>query len=139
MVAGSIFAHGVHLTRDEVMACDAAAIWLVQNPRSNRGNRVGYPLTLSASSRVALGTDGYPSAMEDERRSLFEESTISGDDPTRVAARPAAGATLLAERFGGPIVPPSVPARARATALLDDIRGRAQSQADALWDRMRRL
>ena len=53
MVPGSIFAHGVHLTSAEVAACAAAGVWLVQNPRSNRGNRVGYPAALAASSKVA--------------------------------------------------------------------------------------
>ncbi len=139
MVSGSIFAHGVHLTRDEVRTCEAASIWLVQNPRSNRGNRVGYPAALAASSLVALGTDGYPAAMDDERRALFEESTKNGDDRTRTAARLAGGAALLAERFGGPVAPPTDAARAGASQALGGIRERAQIQADALWDRMSRL
>ncbi len=139
MVPGSIFAHGVHLTRDEVRACDEASIWLVQNPRSNRGNRVGYPMSLIASTRVAMGTDGYPASMADERSALLEESTAHGDDPNRVAARPLAGSRLLVERFGGPVAPPSDAARARAGAALGDIRARAQPVADVLWDRMSRL
>ena len=53
----------VHLTRAEVAACADAGVWLVQNPRSNRGNQVGYPAALAASTRVALGTDGYPANM----------------------------------------------------------------------------
>ncbi len=139
MVPGSIFAHGIHLAADEVRACDAARIWLVQNPRSNHGNRVGYPSALVASRRVALGTDGYAAAMGEERRALVEESTAHGDDPVRVAERPEAGAALLAERFGGPVAPPPEAARARATAALIDIRARAQPIADALWGRMRGL
>lgn len=139
MVPGSIFAHGVHLTQDEVRACDDASIWLVQNPRSNLGNGVGYPAALATSSRVALGTDGYPAAMADEQRALFEESTRRGDNPIRVAARPSAGATLLAERFGGPTAPPSDAARERAVAALDGISRRAQTDANALWARMARL
>ena len=139
MVAGSIFAHGVHLSADEVRACGAASIWLIQNPRSNRGNRVGYPAALVTSGRVALGTDGYPASMADERSALLEESTAHGDDPNRVAARPAAGARLLAERFGGPIGAPGDAARAGAAAALDDIRHRAQGEANALWERMSRL
>lgn len=139
LVPGSIFAHGVHLTADEVRRCDAAGVWLVQNPRSNRGNRVGYPAALAASSRVALGTDGYPAAMTDERAALAEEAAAHADDPTRVAARPDAGAALLAERFGGPVAPPDAAARARAAAALDDIRGRARQAATTLWARMRQL
>lgn len=139
MVPGSIFAHGVHLTSDEVLACRAASIWFVQNPRSNRGNRVGYPRALQASDRVALGTDGYPADMADEEQALREESTAHGDDPVRVALRPGAGARLLSERFGGEVTPPGEDARARASALLGDIRARARKPADALWERMSRL
>jgi cytosine/adenosine deaminase-related metal-dependent hydrolase len=139
MVPGSIFAHGVHLTPDEVRACNDASIWLVQNPRSNLGNGVGYPAALAASNRVALGTDGYPSAMAEECRVLLEEATRHGDDPVRVAARPGGGALLLAERFGGPTAPPGDAARQRAAAALEDIRARAQADANALWARMARL
>ena len=39
---GSILAHGVHLDADQVRAAGRPGLWLVQNPRSNRGNGVGY-------------------------------------------------------------------------------------------------
>jgi cytosine/adenosine deaminase-related metal-dependent hydrolase len=139
LVAGSIFAHGVHLTRDEVAACAVAGVWLVQNPRSNRGNQVGYPAALAASTRVALGTDGYPANMADEQAALAELAAAHGDDPARVAARPGAGAVLLAERFGGPVAPPDAAAVARATAALPEVRARAREVAPALWARMAAL
>ena len=139
MVPGSIFAHGVHLTADEVAACAAAGVWLVQNPRSNRGNRVGYPQALAGSTKVALGTDGYPAAMADEAAALAEEAAAHGDAPAAVAARPAAGAALLAERFGGAVPPPDAAAVARATAALDEVRARARAVAPALWARMAAL
>ncbi len=139
MVPGSIFAHGVHLTVEEVKACEAAGIWLVQNPRSNKGNRVGYPNALAASGHVALGTDGYPAAMAEEVSALMEESAAHGDNHDRARARPAAGATLLAERLGGAVAPPSLAARAAAAGGLDGIRARVQSDANALWERMSRL
>ena len=66
----------------QVRAAAAHDLWLVQNPRSNRGNRVGYPGHLKESRRVALGTDGYPARMADEARALFEEATAHGDDRT---------------------------------------------------------
>lgn len=137
--AGNIFAHGVHLTRAEVAACADAGVWLVQNPRSNRGNGVGYPRALAASARVALGTDGYPAAMADEVAALVELSTAHADDPAAVAARPAAGAALLAERFGRPVAPPDAAAIARATAALPEVRARAREVAPALWARMAAL
>jgi cytosine/adenosine deaminase-related metal-dependent hydrolase len=66
LVPGSILAHGVHLTWDEVRAADELRCWIVQNPRSNRANGVGEPQNLAASPRVALGTDGFPSDMTAE-------------------------------------------------------------------------
>ena len=139
MVRGSIFAHGVHLTADEVRECADAGIWLVQNPRSNRGNRVGYPGALAASGQVALGTDGYPAQMADEVSTLMEESAAHGDDPGRTRARPGAGASLLAERLGVAVAPPSSAARAAAASALPGIRDRVQPDANALWERMRRF
>ncbi len=40
---GSILAHGVHLSADQVRRAMDAGCWIVQNPRSNRHNRVGLP------------------------------------------------------------------------------------------------
>ena len=139
MVPGSIFAHGVHLTADEVKACDARGVWLVQNPRSNQGNRVGYPRALAASTHVALGTDGYPANMADEQAALLEVARTAGDDLDRAAARAAAGEVLLAERFAAriPAVPPR--ARERAAAAVAGIRDRALVPAEKLWQRVRQL
>jgi len=66
----------------------------VQNPRSNRNNRVGYPAGLGASSRVALGTDGFPADMTAEEAVLFEEAQAHGEDASRVAERLSAGPLL---------------------------------------------
>jgi cytosine/adenosine deaminase-related metal-dependent hydrolase len=74
---GSILAHGVHLSAPEVQRAAAAGLWLVQNPRSNRGNDVGYPTHLSESSAVALGTDGYPADMDVEFAALRAEATAA--------------------------------------------------------------
>ena len=46
---GSILAHGVHLSADQVRRAAAAGSWFVHNPRSNEGNRVGYAAALSAT------------------------------------------------------------------------------------------
>ncbi|HWP38359.1 MAG TPA: amidohydrolase family protein, partial [Gemmatimonadales bacterium] len=100
---GSILAHGVHLTQDQVRRAEHLGCWLVQNPRSNRGNRVGYAGSLRASRRVALGTDGYPSDLTAERAALLEEAAAHGDDLDAAARRPDAGHALLAERFGGTV------------------------------------
>ncbi len=129
---GSILAHGVHLSEDQVRLAEGAGCWLVQNPRSNRGNRVGYAGTLRASRRVALGTDGYPSSLAEERDALVEEAMQHGDDMDAVGRRPEAGHALLAERFGGTVPPAASP----GDLDTDAIRAEAAAEAPRLWSRM---
>jgi len=132
--SGSILAHGVHLDADQVREAERLGCWLVQNPRSNHGNRVGYPAGLRASARVALGTDGYPSDEAAEVAVLMEEAAAHGDDLHLAARRAAAGHALLAERFGGSPPPP-----ADQSADHGAIRSEAVAQAARLWERMARL
>lgn len=99
---GSILAHGVHLTPAQVRVAEDHGCWLVQNPRSNRHNGVGYPSALRGSRRVALGTDGFPADMPEELDVLRAVAGEHGDDPARVEARLAAGRTLVAAVFGRP-------------------------------------
>ncbi|MBL8715279.1 MAG: amidohydrolase family protein [Myxococcales bacterium] len=130
---GSIVAHGVFLDAAQVRAADAAGLWLVQNPRSNEGNRVGYPAALSASSRVALGTDGYPADMDAEAAALARLAEAHGD--RAYAGRLAAGHRLAEALFGpGEPTPRSLNETEYAA-----IRAGAAQQADALWTRMRSL
>jgi len=102
---GSIFAHGVHLQEQQVRHADEAGVWLVHNPRSNEGNRVGYARFLAASARVALGTDGYPADMRAERAALARIGGEHGDpcaaDPWLIEQRAAGGFRLMGERFAG--------------------------------------
>jgi cytosine/adenosine deaminase-related metal-dependent hydrolase len=83
------------------MAAEAAGLWLVHNPRSNAGNRVGFARNLGASQRVALGTDGYPADMRAERVALVQTAQESGHplEETVIRARSAGGWALLSERF----------------------------------------
>lgn len=150
LVPGSILAHGVHLTADEVRLCAESGIWLVQNPRSNRGNRVGYPMHLAASPLVALGTDGYPADMDAEKAALLEEAPQHGDHLDRASRRLATGHELAAQLFGKSGLPESevsegtvriagrdlVQNGALVHADIDAIRTRAKAQADRLWQRM---
>ncbi len=103
--AGSILAHGVHCSAEQVARAAEAGLWFVQNPRSNRGNRVGYPSGLHASDRVALGTDGYPAVMADEARALVEEARRHGEPVERLAPRLEGGPRLAAERLGLRLAP----------------------------------
>jgi cytosine/adenosine deaminase-related metal-dependent hydrolase len=161
---GSIMAHGVHLTEEQVRKAAERGIWLVQNPRSNRGNRVGYASALRVSDRVALGTDGYPARMDDEIAALREVATEHGDDPEAVERRISAGHRLASEQFGLRLAPLDAGAAADAvvrsngavlhvmvdgnpvvedgrllTADIDEIRTEAQRQATRLWAGMREL
>jgi len=142
LIPGSIFAHGVHLTTDEVARCAQAGCWLVQNPRSNRGNGVGYPHALAASDRVALGTDGYPADMKAERAALLEDAQAAGEALDRASARADAAGALIAERFGNDSALTQDQlqcARGNAAAALAEIRADAHDQAQRLWARMRTL
>lgn len=147
--AGSILAHGVHLTEDDVRRAAELGLWLVQNPRSNRGNQVGYPASLRASKQVAIGTDGYPSDMLDEGEMLLLEAASHGDDLDLAGARLGAGAALLSQLFGG--AAPQVETGLGQlvvdgrdvlsggmllTADIAAIRAEAREAASRLWSRM---
>ena len=161
---GSILAHGVHLNEQQVGWAQERGCWLVQNPRSNRANRVGYPGALAASHRVALGTDGFPARMDEEVACLNAEAADHADLPDRVRARLGAGHTLCAERFGATatgLAPGALadlvvaaPDRVRHVVVggrvavrdgaltgtdLEQIRADARTQAAALWRRMEEI
>ena len=107
--SGSILAHGVHLSADEVRRAAAAGSWFVHNPRSNEGNRVGYAAALSATKRVALGVDGWEPDMAAEEAALKRLAAANGD--AGVDGRLTAGHALAAERFGAasdPLAPGSL-------------------------------
>jgi cytosine/adenosine deaminase-related metal-dependent hydrolase len=138
---GSILAHGVHLTREQVQMAAELGCWLVQNPRSNRNNKVGYPAALAASPLVALGTDGFPADMRAEFATLAECAREHGEDAGLLEARLLAGERLITERFGA--AAPTEGARALAregklvTADIEEIRADAEEQARRLWTKMR--
>lgn len=159
---GSVIAHGVHLDAAEVERADGAGVWLVQNPRSNEGNRVGYPIALRASAHVALGTDGWPAQMDEEAAALRRLGRANGDDAKALEARIGAGQELASALFKvslGEVKPGSVAdvvvgvpgerprhvlvsgrrvvADSRLlTGDLEEIRARAREAAPELWRRM---
>ncbi|MGK2858565.1 MAG: amidohydrolase family protein [Thermoanaerobaculia bacterium] len=154
---GSILAHGVRLNEFQVKEASDAGLWLVQNPRSNKGNGVGYPRSLLHSDRVALGTDGYPATMHDEIAALLDEAPFQGDRPATVLRRIDAGYELVNELFrlpddsrdaaeweDGALVSMRVADRevvrdGRLVAGdIDSIRAEAAEQAAKLWERMER-
>ena len=103
LVPGSILAHGVHLAPEQVALARDRGCWLVHNPRSNEGNRVGYAGALRHATRVALGTDGWEADMAAEEAALFRLAAAHGDGAA--GGRLAAGHVLVAERFGASPVP----------------------------------
>lgn len=133
MESGSIFAHGIHLTAAEIEACAENGIWIVQNPRSNRGNKVGYPAALAESTLVALGTDGYEADMPLENQALLADAEANGDDMSAAAMRADASAMLLGTFWDG--VQPSCAAAPDEEAM-KSITARATEQASLLWQRM---
>lgn len=105
--AGSILAHGVYLDATQVRRAEELGCWIVQNPRSNRHNGVGYPCALGASRRVAVGTDGFVSDMRQEFAALTDEATAHGEDASVAAERASGGARLIADFWGSPGGPPA--------------------------------
>lgn len=163
--AGSVLAHGVHLDAAQVRRVDAAGLWLVQNPRSNEGNKVGYPAALEASTHVALGTDGWPAQMELERAALFRLGRAHDEPPDQLEPRVEGGwglinwltgshtgaleadatADLVVGVSGRP--PRHVLVGGRPVVIdgrlvsadLEEIEARAREEAPRLWERMNKL
>ncbi len=163
---GAILAHGVHLRREQVEQINDQGAWLVQNPRSNHGNRVGYPGTLRHGRRVALGTDGYPADMDQESAFLRDSAAAQDDDAAAAAERANAGLALAGRLFGTPFDPELEPGSTAdlrviapdgqvlhvvvggrlvvrdgrlAGADIDEIREQAATQAKRLWRRMEKI
>jgi cytosine/adenosine deaminase-related metal-dependent hydrolase len=159
---GSILAHGVHLSREQVEQVGELGCWLVQNPRSNEGNRVGYARNLRYGKNVALGNDGWNPDMAEEQAALMRLAAAEGDGCAM--GRLTAGHTLIAERFAAnplPLTPGALGdvvvrdnGRVRhvivggRVAVLDgqlvggdinEISATAESAATRLWDRMRAI
>jgi cytosine/adenosine deaminase-related metal-dependent hydrolase len=136
LVPGSILAHGVHLSPDQVRRAGDRGCWLVQNPRSNRHNLVGYAAALRYGARVALGTDGFVSDMPEELAFLQSLAPETGENAGVLQARLDAGRALAAELFGRRLEHAAPPPSA---AVMDGIRRDAAVQAERLSERMAAL
>jgi len=99
---GSILAHGVFLSEAEVALASDAGLWLVQNPRSNEENQVGFAESLGQNARVALGTDGFPSDLRAESSALLRIASERGAAFAGLlpALREEASRRLVEEMFG---------------------------------------
>jgi cytosine/adenosine deaminase-related metal-dependent hydrolase len=158
LVPGAILAHGVYLDRAAVERVAEAKAWIVQNPRSNQHNRVGYPGALVASELVALGTDGFPSDPVAESDALSRAAAAHHEAPSLVNRRIGRGRRVLERHFGiealardrvrsvdGRVVDVVVDGRQVVeagellTADLAEIEAEARALAPALWTRMTEL
>ncbi len=162
----SILAHGVHLSEDQVRLAGERSLWIVQNPRSNENNRVGWPRALSAGTRVALGTDGFPADMREEYAALVRLARAQGDPAADdvLRTRLHSGLRLVEQMFHGNEAPDDVveygepgphgrPAVVRVTVAgrrvvedgrlvhgdLGAIRAEAREAAAKLWPRLEAL
>ncbi len=134
LLPGSILAHGVHLSAGQVRLAGDVGCWLIQNPRSNENNRVGYPRALGSAALVALGTDGFESDMRAEAAALERIGAAEGEAGSAVAARLQAGWRLAEERLGAGVL--ALRDR-RSLAPPDDpsIDADAREEAARLWVR----
>jgi cytosine/adenosine deaminase-related metal-dependent hydrolase len=158
LVPGSIVAHGVHLSASAVTRCETLGVWLVQSPRSNEANGVGYPGALAQSRLVALGTDGFPADMLAEAAVLGEVGTARGDDARAFNQRLDAGRVLAVQHFGAAAIERDLVRRAGGcvrdvvvdgrevvrdgmllTADVMAIEAEAREAAPDLWRRMSEL
>jgi cytosine/adenosine deaminase-related metal-dependent hydrolase len=161
---GSIMAHGVHLNPSQVRMAEAQGLWLVQNPRSNEGNRVGYASALWASAKVALGTDGWEADMPKEAAALARLSASGIPEEVEAAARrPENGRALVAAFFAdapagtGPdtdVVQSGEAGQVERVVVagqvvvdggrlvradIEELRAKAREEAPKLWQRMAAL
>jgi cytosine/adenosine deaminase-related metal-dependent hydrolase len=98
ILPGSVYAHAVHATADELAEL-AAEGWIVHNARSNMGNAVGYARLGPAGARVTLGTDGWDGDVLAEAR-VVAMRAAEARDPVDVLARLESGRKLASSLFG---------------------------------------
>ena len=146
LVPGSILAHGVHLDAADLDTAARLRLWFVQNPRSNANNRVGDP-SFGPFTRVALGTDGFPSDLRTEAAALPDATETA---QARVARSRELAAELMPESSSDSVVLDGGRVRnvmingrlvvrdaELLTADIEQIRADAAAEAPRLWQRMK--
>ncbi len=99
---GSLLAHCVHLSRDELARVDGARAWIAHPPRSNMNNAVGHAPLGWFGPRTVLGTDGIGADMLAELQAgcLRARESPHPWDPARYLQALAAGATFAGGHLG---------------------------------------
>ena len=106
IVPNSIYIHCIHMSSAEIKRGADQGLWFVQNPRSNNGNKVGWPYNLNYAQKVALGVDGWSGDMIVERDAGRKLAAENGDDPINIDHRLYSGWRMMGDFFGaefGPI------------------------------------
>ena len=102
LLPGSIFAHCVHLTADELRRVEDAGVWVTHQPRSNMNNGVGYAPAADFGPKVALGTDGIGADMFAELQTAYFQGCEAGVGwtPADALALLTNGAQLAGPKLG---------------------------------------
>ncbi|HJN77247.1 MAG TPA: amidohydrolase family protein [Myxococcota bacterium] len=99
---GSLLAHGVHLSPDQLRRLDDAGCWLAHQPRSNMNNAVGHAPIEHFPERTVLGTDGIGADMFAELQAGFFRANEAGSGwaPSRWLEALAAGGRFASSKLG---------------------------------------
>ncbi|MEE9297225.1 MAG: amidohydrolase family protein [Phycisphaerae bacterium] len=100
--AGSIFAHGTHLSSDAIARMNDTSVSLAHNPRSNMNNAVGYTPIGEYKCPVLLGTDGIGADMFTESKTAWFKSCDGGAglSPADVLQMMASAARRASDELG---------------------------------------
>lgn len=99
----AIFAHGVHLTDEDVNIINQHDAFLIHNARSNMNNVVGYNCGLSKVNNVALGTDGIGFNMfEEVKFAYFKAAEFHSNIGVNILKYLSSGSAILERYFKMP-------------------------------------
>lgn len=101
--AGTILAHGTHLTRDQIARVRGSGTIIAHNTRSNMNNGVGYADTgAMRTGRMVLGTDGIDGDLFAESATAYFKARDAGSPvtPADVLGWIATSASVASERLG---------------------------------------
>ncbi len=100
--SGSVLAHGVHLSPEEIQRVGDAGAWLTHQPRSNMNNAVGHAPIERFPHTAALGTDGIGADLFAEAQAGFFRANERGAglDPGNWLGLVAGGARLASRCLG---------------------------------------
>jgi putative selenium metabolism protein SsnA len=100
---GSVLAHCVHLSPDELKKIEDAGGWVAHQARSNMNNAVGYAPFDDYGPNTFLGTDGIDSDLFAELKTAYfraQEAGAKTATPARLLEMLATSARFASERLG---------------------------------------